>query len=108
MTLQPMMEKAADEKLDRILLGNFNCNLLKCDRNAAKLEEIRVEYGLEQMIKCPTRMTETSQSMINLMCISTPDILKKVVCAEVALSDHELVYGTISRPMQRQKQKCFR
>ena len=59
------------------------------------------------MINCPTRVTETSESMIDLMFISTPDILKKVGCAEVALSDHELIYGTISRSLQKQEQKCF-
>ena len=44
MTLQ-MMEKAAEEKMDRVVLGDFNCNLLKRDRNPSKLEEIMVEYG---------------------------------------------------------------
>lgn len=33
-------EKAATEEMDRVVLGDFNCNLLKHDSNVSKLEEI--------------------------------------------------------------------
>ena len=102
-----MMEKAALEKMDRFVLGDFNCNMLRHDSGALRLEGVALEYGLEQVISCPTRVTETSESMIDLLFTSTPDSIRKVGCKEVALSDHGLIYGIIANPKQKQ-QKCFR
>jgi len=67
-----------------------------------------LEYGLEQMVRCPTRVTETSESLIDLLFTSAPASLEVVDCAQVALSDHDLIYGTITKSAQKQDQKCFK
>ena len=103
-----MMEKAAQEKrMNRFVLGDFNCNLLKRNSSTTKLEELALEYGLVQVINCSTRVTETTESLIDLMYTSAPDSFKKVGCEEVALSDHGLIYGILVNSQQKQQQ-CFR
>ena len=53
-----MMEKAAGEKMDRVVIGDSNCNMVKQDEgNAAKLADIALEYCLIQIMNCPTRRT---------------------------------------------------
>ena len=74
-----MMEKAAGERAERIVLGDFNCNMMKRDSTSLKLEGATMEYGLVQVMNCPTRVTETTESMIDLMFTSEPEILKNAV-----------------------------
>ena len=51
------------------LLGDFNCNLAvsRYDNGARKLVSITDVYGLHQLINEPTRITETSQTLIDLI-----------------------------------------
>ena len=91
-----MMVKAANEKGDRIVFGDFNCDVLKSDSCTNKLLGIGLEYGLVQLINCPTRVTEATATTIDLMFTSVPMLLTKFGCEEVVLSDHawaNLWYG---------------
>ena len=92
-----MMEKAAGERAERIVLGDFNCNMMMRDSTSLKLEGATMEYGLLQVMNCPMRVTETTESMIDLTFTSEPEILKSVGCEEVALSDHGLIYSILAK-----------
>ena len=49
-------------------------------------------YGLQQLITEPTRITETSATLINLIFTNCPD---KVLCSgvrHIGISDHSMVY----------------
>ena len=56
-----MMERAANERGERIVMGDFNCNMLSVPRGCG-LEQVTAEYGLSQLINMPTRYTPTSYS----------------------------------------------
>ena len=81
--------------------------MLKCDSIALKFEGATLEYGLVQVMNCPMRVTETSESMIDLMFTSELEVLKSVGCEEVALSDHGLIYDFLATSVQKQQQ-CLR
>ena len=98
-----MTEKAANEKGDRIVWETFNCNVLKGDSHTNKLFGIELEYGLVQLINCPTRVTETTETTIDLMLTSVPMLLTKFGCEEVALSDHGLIYGMVPSAVKKQQ-----
>ena len=53
------------------------------------------EYNLQQEISGPTRVTQGSQSLINLIFTSNSDMFAKVGKTELGLSDHCMVYGII-------------
>ena len=59
------------------LLGDFNCNLAvsRYDNDTRKLLSITDVYGLHQLIYEPTRITETSQTLIDLIYTNCPDKL---------------------------------
>lgn len=79
-----MMEKAAQERTHKIVLGDFN-KPTQHNSNTHKLKGVALEeYGLVQMISCPTRVTETSASMIDLLFTSALDLIKNAGCEEVA------------------------
>ena len=60
------LRKADDENLEIIITGDFNCNLLKTeeDSHTGKLKGIFDIYQLQQHILKPTRVTTTTQSLI--------------------------------------------
>ena len=75
------------------LLGDINCNLAvsRYDNDTRKLVSITDVYGLHQLINEPTRITETSQTLIDLIYTNCPD---KIVCSgvrHIGISDHSIV-----------------
>ena len=81
-----------------MIMGDFNCDMLLHDSKCVKLEDMMSDYGLLQMVREPTRVTQTSRTQIDLM-FTTDDIgavLGRVGCLELGLSDHSLIYGVVT------------
>ena len=83
------------ENVEYYLLGDLNCDLGSPDleSNSRSLIGITELYGLHQLISEPTRITETSSTMIDHIFTNTPD---KIVCSGVShvdISDHSLIYA---------------
>ncbi len=83
------------ENVEYHLSGDLNCDLGSpdLDSNSRSLIGITELYGLHQLISEPTRITETSSTMINHIFTNTPD---KIVCSgvsHVGISDHSLIYS---------------
>ncbi|XP_068684907.1 uncharacterized protein [Montipora foliosa] len=76
------------------LLGDLNCNMAasQFDSDTRKLLTITDVYGLQQLITEPTRITETSATLMDLIFTNCPD---KVLCSgvrHIGISDHSMVY----------------
>ena len=64
----------------------------KCDNDVGQLTNIANIYGFHQLIKEPTRVTDKSSTLIDLIYTNCPE---RVVCsgvAHVSKSDHTLVF----------------
>ncbi len=62
-----------------IILGDFNKKWL--DKSATKDKNNLENFNLTQLIKEPTRVTSTSQSLIDWILVTHPDrLLKQVSC----------------------------
>ena len=75
------------------LLDDLNCNLasLQYDSNTRRLCEISDLFGLQQPISEPTRITESSVTLIDLTFTNYPD---REVCSGVfhtGIRDHSLI-----------------
>ena len=92
-SLAAMVERAVQEKIDVIMMEDFNCNMLCPDLKAVRLAMVMSEYGLVQMIKGPTRVTESSETQIDLLFTTNADLVDQVGCEEPGLSDHSLIFG---------------
>ena len=71
------------ENAEYYLLGDLNCDLgsTALESSSRSLIGITELYGLHQLISEPTRITETSSTMIDLIFTNTPD---KIVCSGVS------------------------
>ena len=59
-----------------VMMGDFNCNMLNPDSHTSKLGMVMSEYGMEQMIHGPTRVTQTSKTLIDLLfCTNSDEIV---------------------------------
>ena len=80
------------------LLGDLNCNLasLQHDSNTRRLCEISDLFGLQQLLSEPTRITESSATLIDLIFTNFADRKAgREVCSAVlhiGISDHSLSY----------------
>ena len=76
------------------LLGDFNCNMISnTDNNTRLLNEVADIYGLHQLITEPTRITQNTSTLIDVVFTNCPD---RIVCSGVkyvGISDHSLVYA---------------
>ena len=66
---ESFLEKLDSLGLEYYLLGDFNCNLASAqyDLNTRRLCEISDLFGLQQLITEPTRITESSSTLIDLI-----------------------------------------
>ena len=80
--------------LEYYLLGDLNCNLASPtpDANTHRLLEISDLYGLKQLINEPTRVTESSSTLIDLIYTNYIDRVGCSGVSHIAISDHSLVY----------------
>ena len=80
---------------------------------AVRLAMVMSEYGLVQMINGPTRVTESSETQIDLLFTTDQDLLDRVGCEEPALSDHSLIFGVLANEVVKKRHtlrmvRCFR
>ena len=92
--LETLVSRLDIENIEHILLGDLNCNVFaENDPNTSALMNITTVYGLDQLIKSPTRVTPHSSTLIDLIFTSNLD---NIVCSGVShigISDHSLVYA---------------
>lgn len=82
---------------DLILVGDFNVNLLETDSVGVKHFNHFIEsYGLNQLIDQPTRITNRSQTLLDILVVSNLSIASNCrVTDSLGVSDHCVVSCTI-------------
>ena len=83
-------------KSDVIILGNLNTNMMsnsKLPKNDKhELLNFSGTFDLTQLIKEPTRITDTSRTLIDLIFVNNDHRVVKSGVIPVLLSDHYLVF----------------
>ena len=92
---ESLIGKIDAENVEFYVLGDLNYNLAapQLDHNANLLSSIADVYSLQQLITDPTRCTESSSTLIDLVFTNRPD---RIVCSGVShigISDHSLIYA---------------
>ncbi|KAI8511854.1 hypothetical protein Bbelb_109540 [Branchiostoma belcheri] len=91
------VSQAASEKKQIIITGDFNCHNkdwggASTDNNGQMLADIVDRYGLYQAQHQSTRVTPTSNSVLDLVILSDPSRINKMyTLAPVGTSDHSVV-----------------
>ena len=65
--LDANLSKAAGEDKEMFILGDFNCNTITENRMARKILEVTDQLDMTQLISEPTRVTEHSSTLIDLV-----------------------------------------
>ena len=97
------------ENSELYLLGDVNCDLLSQTPHANTLELLDIFdiYNLTQHLTEPTRVTSTSQSLLDLCITNTPDKIKVSDVLSLGISDHSLIYFVRKSTWQRQFSNSF-
>ena len=114
-----LMDKIDAENSEFHLLGDINCNMLSGspDSNTSELLNILDIYDFHQLITEPTRITLTSQTLIDLCITNFPDKITASGTFSLGISDHSLVYlvrkssypkWQINKPVIRRDFKQFK
>ena len=95
-SLELMLERAVSERKEVLLMGDFNLNLLAHSIETDRLKQITEDNNLKQLISVPTHITNHSQTLIDLLFTTNPNIFTDTGTATHTGSDHLLIFGECS------------
>lgn len=72
-----------------MICGDFNIDLLKCGTYQTKIKQLIASYGMKQFVKKPTRITECSKTIIDLV-MSSMNVEAEPLLTDI-ISDHSTV-----------------
>ena len=86
------------------ILGDANCNMLKPDSTeSVALANFCHSFNLSQMVSSPTRVTDTTESLIDVIITSNTKQALEVGVKQCSISDHDLVYAVLRLKKERPK-----
>lgn len=91
-----------------ILLGDFNVNFLELNSPSTKslLDNFVEPFSLKQLINKPTRITDKSKTLIDLIFVNKPsNVIFSGCCDAPGVSDHHFTYLAYS--LKKEKFKPF-
>ncbi|KAK9747503.1 hypothetical protein QE152_g5270 [Popillia japonica] len=78
-------------------LGDFNIDLLKREHpSAIFLNAFLSSIGIKQLIDCPTRLTDSSRSLLDLILVTDDNIIVDSGVVNCHVSDHDFVFCSVT------------
>ena len=93
--------------VDIVVLGDINIDLLTPTNKSRQLKQVMNSNLMSQMIQVPTRITNTTRSLIDHAWVSNVDFYSTCGALDMGLSDHHLVYITRRRAKLKQSPSYF-
>lgn len=85
------------EKQFIIITGDLNLNRLKPESREGKiLNDLEEVHGLECLVKKPTRITNNSETLLDVIITNKPELFVECDVYDPQISDHAMVYGVMS------------
>ena len=83
------------------ILGDLNCNVMKdCPENTA-LGNFMFEMNLNQLTITPTKITDTSESLIDVIITSASHLVNESGVMDTIISDHLPVYAVLNMKLPK-------
>ena len=88
-------QRCDTESRELILVGDLNCNVSKVslDPHTRQLSFLCSLYQIDQLIDTPTRVTDTSATMIDLVLTNVKENIHASGVIHLGISDHSLIYA---------------
>ena len=112
-----VLEKAWLKTDNIFVLGDLNCCMLEAQNNTnsasistktKKLLNIFEDFNMVNVITDPTRITCTSESLIDLILTTKDHLVRSTGVVPLGISDHSLVYTTLKLTSKRPPPKIIR
>ena len=87
---------------DIFIIGDLNCNLLGKDHEAKALLEFCTTFNLTQLINLPTRVTENSQYLIDVIMTSNKELVTSSGVLTSPMSVQNLIYLLLNSKIPRE------
>lgn len=91
---------------DIIILGDLNCNILDDTADSQTLKELCASFNRTQLVKEPTRITETKRSLIDVIMTTDPSLAKPCSVITSSISYYNLIEVTMTINCPKVKAKC--
>ena len=106
------LEKVWMKFTNIVLVGDFNCNLLKnshgeLPHDGNRLTRIFQQFSMSNVIEGPTRVTSHSKTLIDLIVSTRKDLVKLRGTCPLGISDHDMIYERSKSPTKNNKGKKF-
>jgi hypothetical protein len=85
-----VLNAIAEENKETTLLGDINCDYLK-DNDHRDIKDLFIAYGYKQLVKNATRITENSETLIDVILSNSPEVIKKCENILSSNSDHDII-----------------
>lgn len=97
----PKYTQALSLSKDIVLIGDLNCDLLSSNPRAEALRSFCTSVNATHLIYKPTRVTQSSSTLINVVLVSNPTLVKSSGVSDITISDHFLVYAVPNLTMPK-------
>ena len=88
-----MIEKGSNKELDMILLGDFNYDYVVNESlHANPVYYIETLYDMTQLITEKTRVTQCTESTLDIILTTNPSLHKRSGVIKKTLSDHYVIF----------------
>ena len=77
-----------------IITGDFNSNMLDSSGNGKKFKDLLQLDGFNNIIKSPSRVTENSSTVIDLICTNNPMKIISSGVIDICITDHKFIYSS--------------
>ena len=85
-----MLTKVKIVSMETFLLGDINVNYL-VKSSHKEIKELFITHGLHQLVKLPTRVTQETKSLIDVIMTNTRSNVHHTKVLPLSLSDHDCV-----------------
>ena len=101
-SFESCLETASDQNLDMIIMGDFNHDLM-IQNNLTKLERIICKFNIENVFTEPTRITDTTQTCLDLVLTNHTSIIENTDILAPFCSDHCTITADITFKTYKEK-----
>lgn len=108
-TLNEVLLEFYTQDFNIILMGDININLMQVTSNSDNFNSLIDSFALKQIINEPTRITATTFSLIDVICINTNELqIYNCEVIDTSISDHYLTRCTIKIEKNEKLEKNIR
>ena len=101
--LMPSYSHALSFNKDIIVTGDLSCDLLTGNPKGNALRSFYSPINATQLIKDPTRVSKTSESLIDILMVSNPVLVRNSGVLKLTTGDHYAVYTTLNLRIPKAK-----